>query len=73
VINGIQPLDPAYRRDQLITHMLAVLADDDQVTKRLSTWEQDFLESVTAQWRARQALSEKQFETLERIYAEKTA
>lgn len=73
MINGIRPLDPAYRRDHLITHMLRVLADDDQITERLSTWEQDFVESISAQWSAKRALSDKQFDILERIYAEKTA
>ena len=42
---------------------------------RLSKWEQDFLDSIEEQrahWR-RWLPSERQFETLERIYAEKTS
>ena len=38
----------------------------------LSTWEIDFVESLEAQRKQGRRLSEKQVETLERIYAEKT-
>jgi hypothetical protein len=38
----------------------------------LSTWEQDFIESLRTQRQSGRRLSEKQAEILERIYAEKT-
>lgn len=38
----------------------------------LSTWEEDFVESLTTQREAGRKLSEKQAEILERIYTEKT-
>lgn len=41
--------------------------------KKLTAWELDFLESVQDQFDRRGGLTEKQFEVLERIYAEKTA
>lgn len=55
---------------ELITHMLKCLEDP---YKRLSQWEENFIMSVTDQWESRHSLSAKQVETLERIYAEKTA
>lgn len=41
--------------------------------KRLTDWEQQFVESVSDQLTNRGHLSERQLEILERIYAEKTA
>ena len=38
----------------------------------LSKWEEDFVDSVSEQLSSRGTLSERQEETLERIYAEKT-
>lgn len=55
----------------LIDHMLETLADESQVAKRLTAWEIDFLESVSGQWTRTRALSPKQIEVLERVYAEK--
>jgi hypothetical protein len=63
----------AVQRDALTDWMLGALSNDAQITKRLTAWEVDFVESVTAQWARSRTLSEKQFETLERIYADKTA
>lgn len=40
--------------------------------KRLTKWEEDFLESVSDQLDRTGSLSERQAEILERIYAEKT-
>ncbi len=40
--------------------------------KRLSKWEEDFLESISDQLERTGSLSERQAEILERIYAEKT-
>lgn len=42
---------------------------------RLSKWEQGFIESMRereAQWKRRWLLTDPQFETLERVYADKT-
>jgi len=41
--------------------------------KTLTAWEEKFHLSVALQWGAKHWISGKQFETLERIYAEKTA
>lgn len=41
--------------------------------KELSQWEEGFVVSVGNQFEERGTLSDKQFEILERIYAEKTA
>ncbi len=38
----------------------------------LTTWETDFVESISEQFDARGSISDKQQDTLERIYAEKT-
>jgi hypothetical protein len=38
----------------------------------LTTWEETFIESVRSQFAGGRDLSDKQIETLERIYAEKT-
>lgn len=53
-----------------ITHFLHEL---ETPSKRLTSWEMDFLESVTDQFHHRGDLSDKQFETLERIYADRTS
>jgi hypothetical protein len=39
----------------------------------LSKWEEDFIDSVAEQLVKRRSLSDRQFEILERIYAEKTS
>jgi hypothetical protein len=41
--------------------------------KPLTKWEQDFIISISDQFDQRGSLSDKQFEILEKIYAEKTA
>jgi hypothetical protein len=41
--------------------------------KDLTEWEENFLESISKQFDQRGTLSDKQFEILDRIYAEKTA
>ena len=38
----------------------------------LTTWEEEFVESLRSQFNAGRELTEKQVETLERIYAERT-
>ena len=40
--------------------------------RALTTWETDFVESVSEQFESRGSISDKQEEILERIYAEKT-
>jgi hypothetical protein len=44
----------------------------EEAEDKLSSWERDFLESVAGQLAFRGNLTEKQAQTLERIYAEKT-
>ena len=41
-------------------------------SKELTSWESQFLESITDQWDRYHRLSDKQIEILEKIYAEKT-
>lgn len=40
--------------------------------KPLTSWESQFMESITEQWDKTRRLSERQREILERIYTEKT-
>lgn len=54
----------------MIQHMISELTDP---SKPLTQWEKNFHESVSDQFSRGRTLSEKQFEILERIYAEKTA
>lgn len=42
-------------------------------SKPLTKWELDFLISISDQFERTRSLSERQFEVLEKIYAEKTA
>lgn len=59
-------------RTALIETMLGACQDEGRVTKRLSTWEIDFIENVAMQFEAYGRLSDRQVEILERIYTEKT-
>lgn len=52
-----------------IEHFLRSL---ENPSKELTTWELSFLANVTDQFERTQRLSDRQFEILERIYAEKT-
>lgn len=52
-----------------ITEFLSAL---ENPYKALTTWEQDFIISITDQFNMRGTLSDKQFNILERIYTEKT-
>lgn len=54
----------------IIEHFLEAL---ESPCRDLTKWEQDFIESVGNQFAERRTLSDRQFEILERIYAEKTA
>ena len=58
-----------HQQQQAIQHMLQTL---ESPSKELTKWEENFLESITEQFQKRQSLSERQYEILERIYAEKT-
>ena len=40
--------------------------------RNLTKWEEDFMESITEQFKTRNWISDKQEEILERIYADKT-
>lgn len=55
---------------ELIQEWLSALEDP---ARPLSVWETNFIESISNQFDHRGDLSDKQFEILERIYAEKTA
>ena len=45
----------------------------DEEGQDLTSWEQNFLTSVTEQFEKKGTLSEKQIEIVERIYSEKTS
>lgn len=55
---------------ELVEHFIHELYEPNT---KLTQWEQDFVESVSDQFDRRGTLTDKQFEVLERIYAEKTA
>ena len=55
---------------EIISHFLHEL---ETPYKPLTQWEEGFIESVTEQFQERGTLSDRQFEILEKIYAEKTA
>ncbi len=50
--------------DKAIDYMLSELADN----LKLTSWEKDFVESITDQWERRRSLSDKQKEILGRIW-----
>lgn len=55
---------------KVITHWLSTVQLE---SRRLTPWEEDFIESIAEQWDTKMWISDKQEEILERIYAEKTA
>lgn len=59
--------DPADRAEY-VAHMLKAL---ERPSRPLSSWELDFLGSISTQFERNGSLSEKQFAYLERVYAEK--
>lgn len=67
-----EPWELQEEQETLIDHMLETLADESQIAKRLSKWEQQFVESVTDQWARTKRLSAAQFDKLEAIYTENT-
>lgn len=54
---------------EVIAHWIITINDGG---RNLSKWELDFMESVTQQFERRGSVSDKQEETIERIYADKT-
>lgn len=60
-------------REKLAKQWLETCLDPGQLTKKLTAWEANFLESLDDQLGRGRIISEKQFEILERIYADKTA
>ncbi len=54
----------------LVTHMIEELKHP---LKTLTAWEEKFRLTVALQWGAKHWISEKQFQTLEKLYAEKTS
>lgn len=55
---------------EIIEHFLTELKNP---FPSLTLWEENFIISITDQFNRKRTLSPKQFEILERIYAEKTA
>jgi hypothetical protein len=58
------------KRYKLIEHMLECLTTP---SRELTKWEEDFVASVGVVFATWKKLSDRQFEILERIYAEKTS
>lgn len=61
---------PTPRTREMILHMIGELQTP---AKTLTKWEENFVSSISDQFDRRGSLSDKQFEILESIYAEKTA
>jgi hypothetical protein len=67
--SGVPILCPPCLRNATAKHYLAMLpADGEREWSELSEWEQAFLASVRGQFAVKSAVSEKQFEILERLY-----
>lgn len=60
---------PEKTKKQLIEYFFAHLEHN---SRGMTKWETDFIDSIKDQWDTKGTLSEKQYETLERIYAERT-
>lgn len=68
---GVPKLCQACEEKRQVAHMLAMLPEEeDDAPERdmLTTWENNFLDSVREQFEKKRQLSSKQFEILERIY-----
>lgn len=57
--------------EEIIRHMLDSIVDGP-LSKDLTDWEMNFIDDINIKFDIYKKLSEKQFEILERIYAEKT-
>jgi hypothetical protein len=66
----MEPTKHTPKTTEIIQHFIEELKSP---YKPLTTWEENFIISIEDQFSRRRTLSDKQFETLERIYAEKTA
>jgi hypothetical protein len=55
---------------EVIVHWIDVILTEG---RGLTKWERDYCESLSEQMGSRGSISDRQFEILERIYAEKTA
>lgn len=62
-------MNPDKAQRALITHMIEELKCP---FRTLTAWEEKFWLSLALQWGAKHWISDKQFEILERLYAEKT-
>lgn len=62
-------MEKTVKTKELIDHMFTSL---ETPTKDLTKWENDFINSIYDQFERKGDLSDKQFEILEKIYAEKT-
>ncbi len=58
--------------DPRLVHVCDWIACVNDEGRSLTTWEEEFMESITEQFEATGDLSEAQIDTLERIYAERT-
>lgn len=65
-----EKLNKTAKTPEMIAHMLKEL---ESPAKRLTSWELGFVESLADQFERRRSLSDRQFEILERIYADRTA
>ena len=63
------PLPKKRQPPEVLQHWIDTVNDEGH---ELTTWELDFMESITDQFHSHPSLSEKQEEILSRIYAEKT-
>lgn len=64
---------PTPKTPETVEHFLSTIEDSSQVIKPLTKWEEGFIIDMRDQWDRTGSLSDRQFEILERIYAEKTA
>lgn len=65
----IMEASPMTQPKEVIAHWIITINDEG---RNLSKWEIDFMDSVTQQFELRGSVSDKQEETIERIYADKT-
>lgn len=63
-------MDRTPKTPEMIEHFLKEL---QMPAKTLTNWELQFLESISNQFDERGSLTDRQFEILEKIYAEKSA
>ena len=64
-------MEKTQKTSKLIEHMIDSLRYKPNRT--LTKWEKEFVESVAAYFLRKRDISDRQFEILEKLYAEKTA